>query len=119
MENFCEAFGVTKIEAPSAVHKRFNKKRAQNKRPSRPQPFVKRPTPETKLRSKGKAAKKQKKPIVCCKCGKLATNPFNAKRSRRLMNYFLGNRNSRKNYSLSLFKTNLKKVKMSIIMSLV
>jgi len=34
MGNFYEAFGVTKIEAPSAVRKHFNKKRAQNKKPS-------------------------------------------------------------------------------------
>jgi len=31
MGNFCEAFGVTKIEAPSTVRKRLNKKRAQKK----------------------------------------------------------------------------------------
>jgi len=42
MGTFCEAFGVTKIEAPSAVHKRINKKRAQTKRPPKPKSFIKR-----------------------------------------------------------------------------
>jgi len=33
MGTFCEAFGVTKIEAPSAVRNRINKKRAQPRKP--------------------------------------------------------------------------------------
>ena len=59
MGNFCEAFEVTKIEAPSTVCKRI-KKRAQPKRAPRPKPFVRRPLTEVKPRPKGKTPKKTK-----------------------------------------------------------
>ena len=76
MSNSYEAFGVTKIEAPSTMHKRINKKRAQPKKPSRPKPFVKRSPLETKPRPKGKTPKKQKKPSVCYKFGKTGHKSF-------------------------------------------
>ena len=79
MGNFCEAFGVTKIEAPSRVCKRINKKRTQPKRSARPKPFVKRPPTEAKPRPKGKPTKKQKKPVVCYKCGKTGHKSFQCK----------------------------------------
>ena len=79
MGNFCEAFGVTKIEAPSTVRKRINKKRAQLKRPSWPKPFVKRSQPESKPNPKRKPTKKQKKPVVCYKCGKTDHKSFQCK----------------------------------------
>jgi len=90
MGNFCEAFGVTKIEAPSIVCKRINKKRAQPKRFSRPKPFVKKPPIESKPRPKGKPAKKQKKPIVCYKCGKTGHKSFQCKTEQKINELFSG-----------------------------
>jgi len=69
MDNFCEAFGVEKIEAPSARRKRIIKRKGPARWPFRPRPVAK-PSPPLKPRPKGKAPKKQKKPIVCFKCGK-------------------------------------------------
>jgi len=91
MGNFCEAFRVTKIEAPSTVCKRIDKKRAQ---------------PKPKPSPKGKTPKKQRNPLCVTNVEKLVINPFNVKLSKRLMNCFQENLNSRKNYSHSLFKTN-------------
>ena len=62
MTTFCEAFGVTKIEAPFAVRKRIRKKKAQTKWPSRqPKPFIKREQASNKPSPKKKASKKPKK----------------------------------------------------------
>jgi len=90
MGNFCEAFRVTKIEAPSTVHKRINKKRTQPKKSSRARPFVKRPPSEAKPWPKGKATKKQKKPIVCFKCGKTGHKSFLCKIEQKINELFSG-----------------------------
>jgi len=68
MGNFCEAFGLTNIEAPSTKAKRIQKKSAtQIKKPSRPnysKPVLPKKAPPNK--------KKQpfKTPITCFKCEK-------------------------------------------------
>ena len=56
MGTFCEPFRINKIEAPSTVRKRLNKKKSQPKRPPRqPKPFVKKDQPASKpsLKRKG------------------------------------------------------------------
>ena len=90
MGNFCEAFGVTKIEAPSTVRNCINKKRAQPKKPSRLKPFVKKPQTEAKPRPKGKPTKKQKKPIICYKCGKSGHKSFQCKTEQKINELFSG-----------------------------
>uniref|UniRef100_A0A7C9D0E3 Uncharacterized protein n=2 Tax=Opuntia streptacantha TaxID=393608 RepID=A0A7C9D0E3_OPUST len=65
MDNFCEAFGVEKIEAPSTRRKCIIKRKGPARRPFRPKPIPKSNLPAAKPRRKGKASKKQtKKPIV-------------------------------------------------------
>jgi len=77
MGTFCEAFGLTKIEALLAIRKRINKKGSLRKRPPKqPRPFVKRTNQENKPSPKRKTAKKQEKPIVCYKCGKTGHKSF-------------------------------------------
>jgi len=75
MGNFCEAFGFEKIEAPSSKIKRLNKRKGKPRRPpfqpkaipqSKPNPPA---TGKTKLTKRN--PKKQTKPIVCYKCGKV------------------------------------------------
>ena len=90
MGNFCEAFGVTNIEAPSTTRKRINKKRAQPKRSSRARPFVKRSSTEAKPSPKRKATKKQKKPIVYFKCGKTGHKSFQRKAEQKINELFSG-----------------------------
>jgi len=49
MDTFCEAFGITKIEAPLTARKRIQKKRAHSKikRPQRPpKPSIKKEQPK-------------------------------------------------------------------------
>ena len=62
--------GSQKLKLPLQFANVLIRKRAQPKRSSRLKPFVKRTPTETKPKSKGKTPKKQKKPIVCYKCGK-------------------------------------------------
>ena len=91
MGTFCEAFGVTKIEAPSTVRKRIYKKKAQTKRPIRqPKPFIKRGQVSSKPSPKKKAFKKQKKPIVCYKCGKTGHKAFQCKTEQKINELFSG-----------------------------
>jgi len=90
MDNFCEAFGVTKIEAPSTVRKRINKKRAQPKRTYKPKPFVQKTPPKAKPSTKGKTPKKQKKPIMCYKCGKTGHKSFQCKTEQKINELFSG-----------------------------
>jgi len=78
MGNFCEAFGVERIEAPSTRRKRITKRRGPPKRPFRPKPITKPTLPTTKQKPKGKGPKKQK-PIVCYKCGKTGHKSFQCK----------------------------------------
>jgi len=68
MGNFCEAFGIEKIEAPSTKRKRIIKRKNPTRQPFRPKAVGKPSPPPTKPKPKGKATKKQpKKPIVCFK----------------------------------------------------
>ena len=87
MGNFCEAFGIEKIEAPSTRRKKIIKPKGPARRPFRPQPIAKPSPPPAKPRPKGKALKKQKKPIVCFKCGKLGHKAFQCKVEQKIMNY--------------------------------
>ena len=64
MGTFCEAFGITKLEAPSTARKRAQKKQFKPKpKPTvqKPKPFVK--TEQPKPISKRKKTNKVKKPI--------------------------------------------------------
>jgi len=50
MDTFCEAFGITKIEAFSTACKRIQKKKAQPKfkrHPKQPKPFIKKEQSKT------------------------------------------------------------------------
>ena len=82
MGNFCEAFGIEKIEAPSTTRKRIIKKEGPPSRPFRPRPKA---TPtqtpaKPKSKPKGKGLQKTaKKPIICYKCGKPGHKSFQCK----------------------------------------
>jgi len=70
MGNFCEAFGIEKIEAPSTHKKRIATRQNPPQRPFRPKPVAKPSQPVAKPRPTRKPSTKQtKKPIVCFKCG--------------------------------------------------
>ena len=91
MGTFCEAFEVTKIEAPSTILKRIHKKKAQTKWPSRQlRPFIKSEQTSSKLGPKKKASKKQKKPIVCYKCGKTCHKSYQCKTEQKINELFFG-----------------------------
>jgi len=98
MGNFCEAFGVTKIEAPSTIRKRINKKRTQPKRSAQPKPFVKRPPLRQSLVQKENPQRNKRNPLSVTNVVKQATSHSSAKLSRKLMNYFLESQNFRKNF---------------------
>ena len=92
MGNFCEAFGIEKIEAPSKRKKRIIKRKGPAKRPFRPRPVAKPSPPAAKPRPKGKAPKKQsKKPIVCFKCGKPGHKSFQCKMEQKINELFSEN----------------------------
>ena len=82
MGTFCEAFGITKIEAPSkakrvkkAVNKRFKK---STKPPNNSPPvFNSKPTSSKKKKVK-------KKPVVCYKCGKPDHKAFQCKTGQKI-----------------------------------
>ena len=77
MGTFCEAFGVTKIEAPSSIRRMVQKKKAQAKtRKPQPKTFVKKEQAPYKPRPKKRPPKKPKKLIVCYKCGKTGHKAF-------------------------------------------
>jgi len=88
MGNFCEAFGIEKIEAPSTKRKRIIKKGPPRK-PFRPRP---QPTPKptlTKPKPKSKGPKKTtKKPIICYKCGKPGHKSFQCKTEQKINEIF-------------------------------
>jgi len=92
MGSFCEAFGITKIVAPSAACKKTLKRKAQPKfkRPlSQPKPFVKKEQPKLAPKKKPHPAKK-KKPIVCYKCGKVGHKAFQCKTEQKINELFSG-----------------------------
>jgi len=86
MGNFCEAFGIEKIEAPSTARKRIIKKKAPPNRPFRPKPKA---TPtqtpaKPKPKPKGKGPQKTaKNPIICYKCGKPGHKSFQCKTEQK------------------------------------
>jgi len=96
---FCEAFGVTKIEAPSpnkhakkAVDKRF--KRSTNPPPKAPPAFNSKPTSSKKKKSK-------KKPIVCYECGKPGHKAFQCKTEQNINELFVDQPELKRSFSLS------------------
>ena len=65
MGNFCEAFGIEKIEAPSLTRKRILQKKSPPSKPFRPRPKVT-PTPtpaKPKPKPKGKGQQKTAKMV--------------------------------------------------------
>jgi len=71
MGTFCEAFGITKIEAPSIARKRIRKKRTQAKfkrPPRKPKPFVKNSSPS--LHPKRNNPTKRKRPLFATNVAK-------------------------------------------------
>jgi len=91
MGTFCEAFGVTKIEARSTARKRIQKKSASLKSKDlkdTPSLLLKKnslsPTP------KGNSPAKKKKPFVCCKCGKIGQKAFQYKTEQKINELFSG-----------------------------
>ena len=80
MGNFCEAFGVEKIEAPSARRKHIIKRKGLARRPFRSKPTPKPSPPPAKPRPRGKAPKKQpKNPLSVSNVENQVINRFNAK----------------------------------------
>jgi len=90
MGNFCEAFGFEKIEAPSIKRKQFNKRKGKPRRPFQSTNFKVKPTLSNKTKPKvtKRNPKKQKKPIVCCKCGKAGHKSFQCKMKQKLNELF-------------------------------
>ena len=91
MDTFCEAFGITKIKAPSTACKWTQKKRAQPKfkrQPKQPKPFIKKEQP--KPTPKKKQLNKKKKTIVCYKCGKIGHKAFQYKTKQKINELFFG-----------------------------
>jgi len=90
MGNFCEAFGIEKIEAPSTKRKCIIKRRKPTRQPFRPK-LVAKPSPApAKPRPKGKAPKKaSKNPLSVLNVANPVIKHSNAKQNKRLMNYLL------------------------------
>jgi len=87
MGNFCEAFGIERIEAPSTKRKRIIKKKGPPRRPFKPQ-TTPTPTP-AKPKPKGKGPKKiVKKPIICYICGKPGHKSFQCKTEQKINEIF-------------------------------
>ena len=90
MGNFCEAFGIGKIEAPSTTRKRIIKKGPPS-RPFRPRPKAtpKQTPAKPKPKPKGKRpTKTAKKPIICYKCGKPGHRSFQCKTEQKINEIF-------------------------------
>jgi len=84
MGTFCEAFGVKKLEAPSTVRKRINKKRTQTKRsPRRPKLLSNKPNQVVGLVRKRRLLKNKRNPLFATNVEKRATNPFSAKLNKK------------------------------------
>jgi len=91
MGNFCEAFGVAKIQAPSTKRKKIAKRKGPPRRPFRPKTIAKpNPPSTTKPKNTQKGPKKQKKPIVCYKCGKTERKSFQCKKEQKINELFSG-----------------------------
>jgi len=93
MGTFCEAFGITKIEAPSTSRKRLQKRKPKPtfKRPpfQRPKPIVKKEQPKPTPKRK-QASKPKKKHVVCYKCGKIGHKAFQCKTKQKINELFSG-----------------------------
>ena len=91
MGNFCETFGIEKIEAPSTHKKRIAKRNDPTKRPFRPKPVAKPSQPVAKPKPTRKPSTTQtKKPIVCFKCGKPGHKAFQCKLEQKINEIFSG-----------------------------
>ena len=89
MGNFCEAFGIEKIEAPSARRKRIVKRKGPPRKPFRSKPITKPSPPPSKPKPKRKGPTKQsKRPIVCYKCGKPGHKAFQCKTEQKINELF-------------------------------
>ena len=89
MGNFCEAFGIEKIEPPSTKRKRIIEWRKPTRQPFTPKPVAKSSPALAKPKLKGKALKKaSKKPIVCFKCGKPGHKAFQCKTEQKINELF-------------------------------
>ena len=89
MGTFCEAFDITKIEAPSTARKRFQKKRTQTniRRPPRPlKSFKKKEIP--KPIPKKKQPRKKKTTTVYYKCGIIGHKAFQCKVEQKINELF-------------------------------
>jgi len=70
------------------MKKENNKKKGPARRPFRPRPIAKPCPPPAKPRPKRKAPKKQKKPIVCFKCGKSGHKSIQCKTEQKINELF-------------------------------
>jgi len=109
MGTFCEAFGITKIEAPSTSRKCLQKRKPKPtfKRPplKQPKPFVKKEQPKPTPKKKQTSQKKEK-PIVCYKCGKIGHKAFQCKTEQKINKLFFGDPELQKKL-LDLLTTNV------------
>jgi len=89
MRNFCEAFGITNVEAPSTKAKRLRKRtNTQIWKPSRP--TYPKPSPPRKSFS-NKKKQPFKTPITCFKCGKLGHKAIECKVEQKVNELFIDN----------------------------
>jgi len=92
MGNFCEAFGLERIKAPSTKRKRNFKRKSQPKRQFPPKNTGKTYKPHLPIKTKPKVAKrsskKQNKPMVCYKCGKVGHKSFRCKMEKKINESF-------------------------------
>ena len=88
MDNFCEAFGFEKIEAPSTKRKRFNNRKGKHKKTpfsaqrhitAKAHSFYKKKKKQTK-----NIPKKQTQPIICYKCGKAGHKSIQCKMKQKI-----------------------------------
>ena len=99
MGTFCEAFGVTKIKAPSAVCGKVQKKRTQAKiRKPQPKTFLKKEQTPYKPSPNKRSPKKPKKPMVCYKCRKTGHKAFQCKTEQKTNEPFVKNLTFRKSF---------------------
>ena len=92
MGNFCETFGLERIKAPSTKRKRNFKRKSQPKRQFPPKNTGKTYKPHLPIKTKPKVAKrsskKQNKPMVCYKCGKVGHKSFRCKMEKKINELF-------------------------------
>jgi len=94
MGMFREAFGITKIEAPSTAYKKAHKRQPKPKPkvpPKQPKPFVTKDQP--KPSPKKKRVIKRGKSDVCYKCGKPGHRAFQCKTKQKINELFSGDPN--------------------------